>query len=343
MTGGPLTVLQAGRALAAFAVVLAHAMIGTRDFVGELPSVLEVVLMRGFLGVDFFFVLSGFIIYYTSLQRPKTRKSAAHFAQRRLMRIFAPYLPITFVLIGVYLLLPELSASSREWAWLPSIFLLPLNGPPALNLAWTLQHELIFYMLFAAMFFSGKLVVGSVIWAAAIALASVIDHGLGPPLSFFLAPINLEFLFGMLAVHVAMRSEGSTMLFVGLSIVSLAAFLGLGAERNVSVLFGLAIAFALVPLVRANAAGKITVARWLMYFGGASYSLYLIHLPVISVTLRIAAKIPLLDTWFAALPFSILCALIAGAIYYIVIERPALSWMRGWSTSRLKHDEEPIA
>ncbi|WP_204279062.1 hypothetical protein, partial [Klebsiella aerogenes] len=63
LTTGPerrpvLTVLQAGRAAAALAIVVYHSAIATRDFAGAIPESVFRILECGTFGVDFFFVLS---------------------------------------------------------------------------------------------------------------------------------------------------------------------------------------------------------------------------------------------------------------------------------------------
>ena len=66
----------------------------------------------------------------------------------RLIRIYVPYLPVGIGMYLVDMLLPGLSESDRSPGLLTSFTLLPSNSPPALSVAWTLVHELIFYGLF---------------------------------------------------------------------------------------------------------------------------------------------------------------------------------------------------
>jgi len=72
--------LQLGRFLAAMVVVVHHAVISTTAFVAAPPTNVQFMLNYGFLGVDFFFVLSGFIIHFTIKTRPR---SALRFALDR--------------------------------------------------------------------------------------------------------------------------------------------------------------------------------------------------------------------------------------------------------------------
>ena len=49
------------------------------------------ILNHGYLAVDFFFVLSGFIIFHATVGKGK---SAAQYAQSRFRRVYLPYLPV---------------------------------------------------------------------------------------------------------------------------------------------------------------------------------------------------------------------------------------------------------
>lgn len=141
--------LQVFRGLAALGVVLHHTAISTNAFVEKMPDWLSWAFGHGFLGVDFFFVLSGFIIMSSHFDDEKSISSFKLYVSKRFVRIFPPYWPISIALIISYLLLPNLSQGSRgEFSWLSSLLLLPDSSPAALSVAWTLIHEMMFYMIF---------------------------------------------------------------------------------------------------------------------------------------------------------------------------------------------------
>ncbi len=158
--------LQVFRGLAALAVVGHHAVVSTGAFVGVVPPPIEAFLGRGFLGVDFFFVLSGFIIMYAHMDDRTSGRAVRQYAFKRLVRIFPPYLPISIGMIALYAALPGFSASGeREFSWVSSLFLLPADQPPALSVAWTLVHEMQFYTVFLLFFLSRRLLVaGLLLW-----------------------------------------------------------------------------------------------------------------------------------------------------------------------------------
>lgn len=64
--------LEALSGFAALWVLLHHAHLATSEFVSRDVDIVGLVIAKGFLGVDFFFVLLAFIIAF-SLQRPSDR------------------------------------------------------------------------------------------------------------------------------------------------------------------------------------------------------------------------------------------------------------------------------
>src|SRR5438105_10339285 len=86
-----ITSLQTGRAVAAWMVVLYHASgsIFTKYFVGERP--VGRVFDFGYAGVDFFFVLSGFIMLHVHRDDLGRPKRLGRYLWKRCTRIYLPY------------------------------------------------------------------------------------------------------------------------------------------------------------------------------------------------------------------------------------------------------------
>ena len=170
-----IELLQAGRGLAALAVVIHHA----NQYTKTAP-----IFAYGAHGVDFFFVLSGFIICHVNAGR---EFDFSRYIVARLRRIFIPYLPIGVAMAAAYLW----AGYQGEWSLLASISLIPTAARPALSVAWTLQYELMFYGIAALMFLSGKPRLAAILWGAVVL---IFPNGSMPTSTYC-----LEFIAGFLA------------------------------------------------------------------------------------------------------------------------------------------------
>jgi peptidoglycan/LPS O-acetylase OafA/YrhL len=305
-------------------------------FVAQIPDWLTPVLSEGFLGVDFFFVLSGFIILNAHADDPATDRALKSYVFKRLNRIYVPYLPISLFLIGSYLLLPDLSRAEREWGWLTSLFLVPSFYPPALPAAWSLVHEMLFYSVFLVFFINRKIFALVVFtWTAMLFTVSPPNTGLAQPMiATLLNPINLEFILG-LACAVGYRMldprYGIALIIAGVA-TTVMFFLGHQSQR---LLFGFGAAMIILGAVlkEEQLGGLIPLA--LVGLGDASYAIYLIHVPLMSLTSRFAARVVFLHNWPLALIFSLGCGVVVGCAYHYFFERPTLATIRRAGALRL--------
>jgi peptidoglycan/LPS O-acetylase OafA/YrhL len=332
-----LGTLQAGRAIAALAVVGHHGEQAVRAFVGPLPSGVAAILAIGDLGVDFFFVLSGFIIYYTNHARVERPGWTRYYLDSRLSRIYLPYLPIGIGIALAYTLLPGLGQGERPWNWFSTLTLLPSQGPPALSVAWTLQHEIIFYALAWLFLRTRHVLVGSLVWAALIVGWNVV---FGMTSFIPLRLINLEFLFGVGAAWLFVRHRlPGSLLLLAAGAALIAGFLIAGAPRPWSFVFGLGLASLICIAVKAEVAGRLRTPALLLLLGNASYAIYLVHLPFQNVAIRGLARVRL-DPSLAIVLLFVLSTL-AGLAYHLAYEKPALRIFRNRFSGSRRKDSGP--
>lgn len=325
--------LEAMRGLAALWVLLHHAKQSVDHFVADMGQ--QPWFSHGFLGVDFFFVLSGFIIAFASHRLEVRGGGLREYASARLVRIYSPYLPVGMGMYLVYLLLPSLSEGGRTPSLLTSLFLLPTNQPPALSVAWTLVHEVVFYALYAVSFLHKRLftlIFGG--WVAAI--ISIEAMGVELPLMarYLLSPLNLCFVLGVLIFHLNQRLKLAAWiaLLVGTAGVGMVGREAMGPTPDrvvVAIGFGLAVWAAASP-----ASSQWKVWRPLVTLGAASYAIYLVHNPALSLLVRLAP-----DGMSAGLAYVLVAstALACGVLYWWWCERPVLAWVRQRIASRGDH------
>ena len=297
--------LQAGRGLAALAVLFFHAYGVAGGLNSSIPG--GAVLKLGYLGVDFFFVLSGFIIYYSTVAAGGTIGS---YMERRVTRVYLPYLPIGLGVALLQVLLPQYFGKGDDWAWLPTLTLAPVSAGTALDVAWTLKHEMLFYVIFGVGFFSGRLWTTLGIWLVAIVAANLVSWQQNVMLSL----INIEFFMGIAVARLAERGFGNRWLYP-LGVMTFGLWILTGTLKEASPIAGLAFAMIIVPLIQHERTGHVRVPNWLYGLGTVSYSLYLVHGPFSALAMKAFQ-----DEWGRFLG-SIVVSIVAAIAYYYIIER----------------------
>lgn len=101
-------------------------------------------------GVELFFVLSGFTLFWTYAHQLDFSLSWGRFMANRCLRIYPFYWLINLAVIPIYFLLPTLGRGHETnlGVILKSLLLIPQQLPPVLSVAWFLSYILLFYALF---------------------------------------------------------------------------------------------------------------------------------------------------------------------------------------------------
>lgn len=326
-----LLLLEVGRAVAALLVVLHHADQATAHF-SDVAR--ERIFMWGQYGVDFFFVLSGFIVYHSHRNDPRGLASAKLYLFKRVTRIFVPYLPVAIAWMGMLIIFQEGPIDERAWGGWATVTLLPMEKVSALTVAWTLTYEMMFYALFLLTFVSmWMFAAASLAWAIALLLVllGVIGQGASPAGYAVTNPIVLEFFCGVLAAWAFTRVDPRMrgwMLLAGC--LSLAAVVVLWTGERA--LLGPPLALLTLACAMYHPEIKGRTLSFAVFLGAASYAIYLVHSPVISVTAEILQPLGAREVVFAV------CVLLGtglGVAYHVGFERPVLRWVRK-QTERLQ-------
>jgi exopolysaccharide production protein ExoZ len=321
--------IQALRGIAALLVMLFHINSGINDWFSlhqPLPY-----LTVGASGVDMFFVISGFIIVITS-----QKLRARDFVIRRLLRLVPIYwLSTVLFFVAFVLVASQRIFSDPAAALIHSLLFLPyerLDGSiqPVNPVGWTLNYEMQFYVVFAL---GLAMTTRASVFAGLLLLAAVLSGGLLHPshaaLRFWTAPILLEFVAGMVLGHIYLTGFRFNA-GIALAVVAAASmFLFTVAASSEPtgwwriVLWG-GPAFAIVAA--AALSPNVAVPVGLVQLGNISYSLYLLHLPVLLVFKRVGGSLGLdwsrpFTSWVAAAGLVALSVAVA-TVSFVCIERP---------------------
>lgn len=300
------------RAFAAVSVAIGHTLHETTKFPDASPVIAEIVKALPFqIGVDIFFVISGFIMVYVTwgkLDRPRAHWS---FLRARLIRIVPLYWFYTLLLAAVALSVPSVldTASFSVEQLMSSLMFIPglfgADARPLLKLGWTLNYEMFFY----AVFFLGILFGGRhTPWLVFVALlTTVLARHLGwfiaLPWQVWASPIVLEFCFGMgigILYHRGVRFRPLAGLgLVVLAVLMLAFTLPSLTWNTRFWVLGVPSALLVLALtcLRRSATAEIgAFGKFSSRVGDASYTLYLMHPFVISAVFILWRKLSF-DGW----------------------------------------------
>lgn len=304
--------LQILRGFAAWFVVMHH--LSQEWFNWKPPFNFLKVLDYGSFGVDIFFVLSGFIMYYSV---KFNRRGGIAFFLDRFFRVFPVYWFMTLLLLISYVILP-LKSYNTLFTWdtlLKSLALIPSDNPsgignyPFLYVGWTLTYEMFFYVMLSVSLLINK---KRALMIASICLSILPVALMNIPLLGHSNLLLYEFVFGVLIAHVyttvssgkyknLIKPVNAIPLFIVICISGLLAkkFDVFSLVQVKLIIAGLIV---VLFLLIENIVQRLSRVGFLVLLGDISYSTYLIH-PVILGWFRLLY----LNSDHAIIKFSLIC------------------------------------
>ncbi|MEZ5773387.1 MAG: acyltransferase [Hyphomicrobiaceae bacterium] len=332
---GNLPAVQVMRLIAASMVVVYHAEVQVRRLSPDATLDLGI----GAAGVDLFFVISGFIMVYVTSMKPQ---SGSEFLLNRLARIAPLYWLYMTAMVAGLAIAPALFKSS---AFDPphlvlSYLFVPFPHPvlgierPFLPLGWTLNYEMFFYAVFAALMWMplGRRVTAMAGGFAMLAAIGWMFPGLPSPVSFYASGMLLEFVFGMVIGIAFVRHVPSSLAAIAGAMVVASALVAVGVLSGVSegpervIYWGIPAAVVIATVLHLEREGLWPRMPVVELLGDASYSIYLSHIFVLPVAAGLLTRFGVLDLLGATALRAMLLviAVAAGTLAYLVIERPVI-------------------
>jgi exopolysaccharide production protein ExoZ len=349
--------IQFLRFIAAMLVVFYHISSRIKETGIEQGVFFDITESVGFAGVDIFFVISGFIMAYTTTDASGF-ESGVDFAKRRFARIYSGYWPFYLLAIALFAWMGgTYLADSALWR---SLILWPTRSP-LISVSWTLFYEMFFYLLFTLLIIFQTshrklllitMTMGIVAWSL---YSQFVRHAFDPdnlyylslPEVYMFSPYLVEFLGGsLLAGWLKNKQTGRSWSWL---LAGIFLFLMGGWINNVwfdgrieqgyyifwrVLIFGLASLFIVLGLVRLEFRNITTTLRFSLAAGGASYAIYLSHVLWLYAFHHIGLNsfISQFSSWVVQLAF-LFCAafiLFSSMTHYQFIERPLHRLFKKW-------------
>jgi peptidoglycan/LPS O-acetylase OafA/YrhL len=343
-SSGKLEWVEVGRGLAALGVVLTHYSV-TRTGEVTIPFFRSL----GGYSVEFFFVLSGFIIFYAHGKEAGEPKAVIPYIWRRFVRVFPTY----WMILGLALLATNFQPTLRNVDFGPLRMLRESVLAPGNTLmigqAWTLRHEVLFYAIFSLMLLNKRVgIVAFLAWMGAVA-GNLAINGLPPgqvndPLGILVHHYNLDFLLGMVIAIALRREKTGLALAISLAVMlpPLVIWIASGyQDATAKILF-------YKPLFAAVLIGAITASRRgvpapqiLVKLGAASYALYISHELTGSVSDAVLRHIPLGQ--IPVLTLRVAAAVTFAWGFHELIEAPVIERLRHLPATWVRRRRERLA
>jgi len=330
--------VQALRFIAAMLVVITH----VTNFINErIHGHTGDYWKTGLSGVDIFFVISGFVMAYTS--NSSVNQTWRDFLRKRFLRVVPLYWLATMlkvILVAVFAKLANHSLNDPQHI-LASLLFIPWPNAdneylPVIPAGWTLNYEIFYYLIFACALLIRRtpLIVCASTFIALY--ATTLDTEAPDVIRFYGNPIVFEFILGMLTAQLATRPNRGSYKYLGPILAFTGATFILLVPPSDWILeyrwaaWGFPSMAIVLGLILTEKTWPNFAPHWLVKLGDSSYSLYLFHAMAIPATITIFSKLNVHTDgiFFIA---SCMTSVAFGHLVHLSIEKPMTRFLRSWA------------
>ncbi|MFC0187294.1 acyltransferase family protein [Fictibacillus aquaticus] len=294
-------------------------------------------------GVDFFFVLSGFMIAYLYSRSAGVPGKAISFLIKRLKRIYPLYFLVTFMAVMLLYLFPMLGEEQERHPLVIIKSLLLWPSEPILSVTWSLQYIAFFYIMYALYLAKPKLMkIAAAVWTGLVLLMEI---GAVPVLNDYLFSFSMiEILAGCLAAYLFLRFkwERIWLLITGAGILGYFAVWTNNVYSMVEIYepyFYCVFSFLIMLGIAAADRKKVRRSpKVLLYLGSASYSIYIAHGPIAQLYILLWRKLGLDEMFghFVSLCAVIILTVLSSCLVYEHVEKRLAAAVREGRGSRIQ-------
>lgn len=329
LTSSHIPVLEPLRGLAAFSVCLFHFGLGNGQFLAPDDPVAAIASF-GWLGVDAFFVMSGFLIPYSLELRSYSLKDLGSFFARRLKRLEPPYFTSILIVILLHWLsmhAPAFRGAPLDLSWqrlaahvayLNAILEFGWLNP----VFWTLAIEFQYYIFVAIAFpllchknacvrHSSSVMI-AVLGFAGFGNSALLLHWL--PL-FSIGMVSYQFYVGRISL-VQLLTSLPFIIYISDTVIGL-------QQTVVGVLTA-----TVIVLARHRELPRFM--NPCVFLGRISYSLYLLHVPIGVRIINLVDRLPNSVTYrYLGIAAAFAVSIASAWVFWRLIELPSQSWAKG--------------
>ncbi len=290
-SNGRLLLIQVFRGLAAISIVIFHLSTSTNYYFNFFPY--GGLFKAGWSGVDFFFVLSGFIISYVHMKDLGKPSTLINYFYKRATRIYPTYWVFVFIATIFIVIGPSVNTMSFSYVF-KSWMLIPQETFPLLGVSWSLCYEIVFYLIFGLYILGGyRFFIAGTLFHTFLVVVNYLSNGMFndlPILSVLCSTYNLNFLLGCFTALILLKGRPIVLNAYKYHLLSIGVFgflcswwLALTSssfgsyQLSSRLTFGFSSLFLILGAANIKLNPNLKISKFFLKAGDASYVLYLGH------------------------------------------------------------------